>query len=76
MAENPALFVRVSTPTGHHNMPAAVATRDPSVRVLKQSPFGKDGRLLPPKLRIPKAAATPTPTESEAPAPVESEESE
>jgi hypothetical protein len=67
MAENPALFVRVSLPHGHFTVPAATAEAG-GWRVLKRDAVDSDGRPLPPKLRDDPDAATPTPTESEAPA--------
>ena len=57
MADDPAIWVRVSTPAGHFTVPAAVA--DPSWRVLKQPALDSTGRPLPPKLREAIPAATP-----------------
>ncbi|GGL27674.1 hypothetical protein H9L10_03535 [Phycicoccus endophyticus] len=58
MAENPALFVRVSTKKGHSTAPRAVAERDgSSMRVLKQAAVDAAGRPLPPKPRDELAAA-------------------
>ena len=59
MAENPALWVRVSLPAGHFTVPAAVAEADPSWRVLKQDALDSSGHPLPPKLREDIPAATP-----------------
>lgn len=51
--QNPALFVRVSTPEGHYTVPAAVAERsDSSWKVLKQDALDKGGRPLAPKPRV------------------------
>lgn len=62
MAENPALFVRVSTEDGHHTMPAASAEGAGSgFRVLKQDALDKSGRPLPFKPREDTLAATETP---------------
>ena len=67
MAENPALFVRVSTPEGHFTVSAASAERaGASWRVLKQDPFTKAGTPRPPKLRVDLVAATPTDSEANA----------
>lgn len=59
------LFVRISNENGHFSVPAAVAARNKSWRVLKQPAVDKFGAPLPPKLRVDIVAATP-PTESEA----------
>ena len=58
-------FVRISNENGHFSVPAAIAERDKSWRVLKQDAVDRHGRPLPPKLRVDLDAATPTP-ESEA----------
>ena len=58
-------FVRISNENGHFSVPAAIAERDKSWRVLKQDAVDRHGRPLPPKLRVDIDAATPTP-ESEA----------
>lgn len=67
MAENPALFVRVSTPAGHFTVSAASAERAGSAwRVLKQDALTKTGHPRPPKLRVDLVAATPTDSEANA----------
>lgn len=63
---NPAEFVRVSTPAGHFSVPAAVAAagvESGAWKAMKQEAVDKNGNLLPPKLRDAIAAATPTKTE-------------
>lgn len=53
MSENPALRVRVSTPTGHHTVTAVAAERAGSEwRLLKQDALDKSGRPLPFKPRV------------------------
>ena len=54
-------FVRISNDLGHFSVPAAIAERDKSWRVLKQDAVDRHGRPLPPKLRVDLDAATPTP---------------
>ena len=52
MAENPALFVRVSTPAGHFTVAAATAERAGSDwRPLAQDALDKFGHPLAPKPR-------------------------
>jgi hypothetical protein len=60
MAENPARFVRVSTPEGHFTVPAAVAERT-GMKVLKQDALSKTGQPLPDKPResVEEAAKAP-----------------
>lgn len=66
MAENPDLFVRVSTPAGHFTVPAAVAeAADSSWRVLKSDALDQFGKPVPPKLREDIPAATPTDAEAD-----------
>ena len=70
-------FVRISNDLGHFSVPAAIAERDKSWRVLKQDAVDRHGRPLPPKLRVDLDAATPTPPETEATdASADTEESE
>ena len=60
MAENPDLWVRVSTPAGHFTVPRDVAdAADSSWRVLKQDALDQFGHLVAPKLREDIPAATP-----------------
>lgn len=63
--QNPAEFVRVSTPAGHFSVPAAVAEAAGSDwKRLKHAATDDQGNPLPPKLRDDPAAATPTPEPS------------
>ena len=57
-------FVRISNENGHFSVPAAIAERDKSWRVLKQDAVDRHGRPLPPKLRVDLDAATPTESEA------------
>lgn len=50
MADNPDLFVRVSTPRGHFNMPRAMAERG-GATALKSDARDASGHLTPPKPR-------------------------
>lgn len=56
--ENPALFVRISTPDGHFAMPAAIAARDKSLKVIADRPASDGlGGVEQPKPRRRKSAA-------------------
>ena len=63
---DPALIVRVSTEAGLIRIPAAVAARSDSLRVVG-GPTLPGGKTAPTKPRVKKDAATPTPS-PEAPA--------
>lgn len=56
---NPALIVRVSTEAGYVRIPAAVASRSDSLKVVG-GPKSGGGETAPTKPRVKKGAATPT----------------
>lgn len=64
-AKTPPVFVRVSTDSGHHTMPAAIAARDKGLRVLQQDALDPaTGRPLPFKPR--EELGTPQPAAKKA----------